>query len=55
MARMARLVVSHFPHHVIQRGNRRQKTFSVKRAIATTLSSYLNIQRYQELQYGLTA
>jgi len=27
MARMARLVVPHFPHHVTQRGNRRQRTF----------------------------
>jgi putative transposase len=27
MARMARLVVPHYPHHVTQRGNRRQKTF----------------------------
>jgi putative transposase len=27
MARMARVVVPDFPHHVTQRGNRRQKTF----------------------------
>ena len=27
MARMARLVIPGYPHHVIQRGNRRQKTF----------------------------
>lgn len=27
MARMARVVVPFFPHHVTQRGNRRQKTF----------------------------
>lgn len=27
MARMARLVVPHHPHHVTQRGNRRQKVF----------------------------
>jgi REP-associated tyrosine transposase len=27
MARMARVVVPHYPHHVTQRGNRRQKTF----------------------------
>ena len=27
MARMARVVVSGFPHHITQRGNRRQKTF----------------------------
>lgn len=27
MARMARVVVPHYPHHVTQRGNRRQQTF----------------------------
>lgn len=27
MARMARLVVPGYPHHVTQRGNRQQKTF----------------------------
>ncbi len=27
MARMARVVVPQFPHHVTQRGNRRQQTF----------------------------
>ena len=27
MARMARVVVPGYPHHIIQRGNRRQKTF----------------------------
>ena len=27
MARTARLVVPHYPHHVTQRGNRRQRTF----------------------------
>jgi putative transposase len=27
MARMARVVVPYYPHHVTQRGNRRQKTF----------------------------
>lgn len=27
MARMARVVVPEYPHHVIQRGNRRQKIF----------------------------
>ena len=27
MARMARVVIPHYPHHVTQRGNRRQKTF----------------------------
>ncbi len=27
MARMARVVIPNYPHHVTQRGNRRQKTF----------------------------
>ena len=27
MARVARVVVPHYPHHVTQRGNRRQQTF----------------------------
>ena len=27
MARMARVVVPHFPHHITQRGNRKQRTF----------------------------
>ena len=27
MARIPRIVVSGYPHHVTQRGNRRQKTF----------------------------
>ena len=28
MARMARVVIPNYPHHVTQPGNRRQKTFS---------------------------
>ena len=28
MARLSRIVVSGYPHHITQRGNRRQKTFS---------------------------
>lgn len=27
MARMARVIVPHYPHHITQRGNRRQRTF----------------------------
>jgi len=27
MARLARIVVPGYPHHVMQRGNRRQQTF----------------------------
>ena len=39
MARMARVVVPHYPHHVIQRGNRRQQTFFGER----DYSSYLEV------------
>jgi len=39
MARMARLVVPGYPHHVTQRGNRRQKTFFC----------YADYQYYREL------
>ncbi len=31
MARIARVVVPNYPHHITQRGNRRQKTFFSKR------------------------
>ena len=27
MPRIARIVIPHYPHHVTQRGNRRQKVF----------------------------
>ena len=48
MARMARLVVPHFPHHVTQRGNRRQKTFFCEedyRYYIELLSEYAKISR----------
>lgn len=31
MARIARVVVPDYPHHITQRGNRRQQTFFSKR------------------------
>lgn len=37
MARMPRLVVPHYPHHVVQRGARRQKTFFSDADYATYL------------------
>ena len=44
MARMARVVVPHVPHHVTQRGNRRQRVFFSPddyRAYLTLLSGVL--------------
>jgi len=35
MARMARVVVAGVPHHVTQRGNRRQTTFFEARQLGT--------------------
>ncbi|WP_372740254.1 hypothetical protein [Neptunomonas sp.] len=29
MARMARVVIPNYPHHITQRGNRRQETFFI--------------------------
>ena len=43
MSRIARVVVSEFPHHIIQRGNRRQKVFfneSLAQAIGETYRNY---------------
>ena len=42
MARLARVVVPGYPHHVIQRGNRRQQTFFEKgdyQAVARILAA----------------
>ena len=39
MARIARIVIPGFPHHVVQRGNRRQKTFFCKE----DYEEYLNL------------
>src|SRR5438105_2893425 len=38
MARIARVVAPYFPHHIIQRGNRRQKTFFNERDYHVYLS-----------------
>jgi putative transposase len=44
MTRLARMVVSGFPHHVTQRGNRREAIFfevGIRRLTATCLRSKL--------------
>ena len=44
MARIARLIVPNYPHHVTQRGNRRQQTFFVQE----DYMSYINfLTRYK--------
>ncbi len=50
MARMARLVVPNFPHHVIQRGNRKQEIFFCDR----DREIYLNLLHRYAKESGLT-
>ena len=49
MARLARVVVPGMPHHVTQRGNRRQKVFFNK----PDYRAYLEIMREWSARYGL--
>ena len=42
MARLARVVVPKIPHHIIQRGNRRQITFYQK----TDYQAYIEFMNY---------
>jgi putative transposase len=49
MARLARIVVPGMPHHIIQRGNRRQKVFLREEDKA----EYLQILRKQGQRYGV--
>ena len=39
MARIRRVIVPHWPHHIIQRGNRRQQTFFN----SDDFSAYINL------------
>jgi len=55
MARMARVVIPNYPHHVTQRGNRRQKIFFAKTITATRLNSFLNLAGGQGRKYGRIA
>jgi REP element-mobilizing transposase RayT len=55
MARMARVVIPNYPHHITQRGNRRQKTFFCEVTTATTLTSCLSSQHNLEPRFGLIA
>lgn len=49
MARIARLVVRGIPHHIVQRGNRRQKVFFSD----NDRRAYLNLLRIYVKPYGL--
>ena len=56
MARMARVVVPEFPHHIIQRGNRRQRVFFNEndyREYLTLLSNYSHRFKVDILAYCL--
>ena len=48
MARIARVVVPEVPHHVVQRGNRRQDVFFK----SEDRSEYLKILKKQSVKYG---
>lgn len=50
MARMARLVVPNYPHHVTQRGNRRQRTFFSEGDYQTYLKILANAKRKASLE-----
>lgn len=49
MARIARVVVENLPHHVIQRGNRRQKVFFAD----ADKQAYLKILKEQSEKFGV--
>ena len=49
MARIARIIVPGMPHHVTQRGNRRQTTFFTSK----DYHDYLNLLREQGEKYGI--
>ena len=50
MARIARVVVENYPHHVIQRGNRRQKVFFSN----NDKMAYLRILEEQSKRFGVS-
>jgi len=49
MPRMARVVLPHYPHHVVQRGHNRQ----VVLAESTDFQRYLNTLQEFKLEYGV--
>ncbi len=49
MSRMARVVVPHYPHHVVQRGHNRQVIFAERR----DYQRYLDTLREYKEQYGV--
>lgn len=50
MARMARVVVPNMPHHIVQRGNRRQQVFFSDQ----DKTAYLNILKEQCQRFGVS-
>ena len=50
MARITRIVVPQYPHHIIQRGNRRQKVFFQDSAY----ESYLKFLKEYSMKYNLS-
>ena len=50
MARLARVVIPHLPHHIIQRGNRRQDVFFCD----ADRTLYLELLKKNALKYGIT-
>jgi putative transposase len=49
MSRIARIVISGYPHHVIQRGNRRQKVFFSEQDKKT----YINLLHKESVRCGI--
>jgi REP-associated tyrosine transposase len=49
MARIARVIVPGYPHHITQRGNRRQKTFFCK----TDYELYKELMAQWRRRYGV--
>ena len=49
MARMARVVIPIYLHHVIQRGNRRQRTFFVDADYTTYLAPISEFSRAEQI------
>ncbi len=50
MARLARLVIPGFPHHITQRGNRKQKTFFSKHDYEANIALVANACRQHKVE-----
>ena len=56
MARIARIVVANLPHHITQRGNRRQKTFFQDedyRLYRSLMADWCNKHTVEVWEYGV--